>query len=132
MDAGLDQLDRLYNAPLDQFTEQAVQAHERDIVDLNKQQLDAGINANGASLGEYSSIKYKGRKKPVDLLLTGAFRGGFNVDPETGGFVVNSTDPKAAFLDKRYPDNRGLTDENTAVTAQIILPDILDDLHQYV
>lgn len=132
MDAGLDQLDRLLNAPLDTFTDRAVAVHESEIVKLNTDQLDAGINANGQSLGEYSSIKYKGRKKPVDLLLTGAFRGGFSVDPDTGGFLINTTDPKAAFLDKKYPDNRGLTDENTGTVAELILPDILDQLHEVI
>jgi hypothetical protein len=54
--------------------EKALVKNADAILDLNRQQLDRGLDAKGRSLGRYKRFSYKGRYQPVDLKLTGAWR----------------------------------------------------------
>ncbi|WP_080057185.1 hypothetical protein [Spirosoma aerolatum] len=113
MIAILDQLDRIADIDLEQVCEQTVMQHEAQITDFNRKQLDKGLRSDGSDLGQYSSIKYKGRLRPVDLDLTGAFRDSFQVDPETGGFIINATDSKTEKLQTKYgEDILGVPDQD--------------------
>lgn len=80
----------------------AIEMHENEIMDLNRQQLDKGLNAKGNSLGRYKNFKYKGRYQPVDLKLTGEFRRKFTLQSDEKQTEIFSQDRKAPWLEKRY------------------------------
>lgn len=81
---------------------EAMQEKDEQIMDLNKQQLDRGLDATGDSLGRYKNFKYKNRFQPVDLLLTGEFRRKFTLAPGKKSAEIFSQDQKTKFLEKRY------------------------------
>lgn len=129
MTAPLDQLDRLMGMPMDAILGESVERHESDIVELNLQQLDRGLDSTGKSLGQYASVKYKNRLQPVDLLDTGAFRGSFGVDTQTGGFVMNSTDSKTGFLTTRYgPDIHGVPEADKPEVGAWLADDLTNEI----
>lgn len=80
----------------------AIEKHEDDILDLNRQQLDRGLDAAGDSLGRYKNFKYKNRWQPVDLKLTGDFRRKFTLQSDEKETIIFSQDVKAPLLEKRY------------------------------
>ncbi|MEI8142833.1 MAG: hypothetical protein WCG90_08205 [Chitinophagia bacterium] len=81
---------------------EAMQEKDEQIMDLNKQQLDRGLDATDDSLGRYKNFKYKNRFQPVDLLLTGDFRKKFTLAPGKKSAEIFSQDQKSTFLEKRY------------------------------
>ncbi|MBD2705515.1 hypothetical protein IC229_33195 [Spirosoma sp. BT702] len=131
MTAALDQLDRLYALPVESIATVAVERHEDEITEFNREQLDKGLDSDGRSLGSYASRKYKGRLRPVDLLDTGAFRGSFNVDAQTGGFVVDATDSKTQKLTAKYGKAiLGVSDENKPAIGEWIKDELISEIEQ--
>ncbi len=80
----------------------AIEKHEDAIMDLNRQQLDRGLDSKGESLGRYKNFKYKDRWQPVDLKLTGDFRRKFTLQSDDKQTTIFSQDHKAPGLEKRY------------------------------
>lgn len=112
---------------MNKIIEDAMAVHEERILDLNRQQLDRGIDAKGKSLGRYANIKYKGRLQPVDLNLTGAYRKKKTLSRSKNKkeAEIFSQDPKDPILVKRYgKDIDGLTFENTKTAGEIIKPEV--------
>lgn len=104
---------------------EAMQRNEERILDLNRRQLDAGIGANGKSIGRYKNFRYKNRYEPVDLKLTGKFRNEFTLGISKKEAAIFSQDSKEAQLEKKYgKDIHGLTSTNEAVAGGIILEDM--------
>jgi hypothetical protein len=74
----LEELEKAMPEELDKL----VMENEKFILDLNKQQLFKGEDADGLSLGQYASAKYAGFKRMlnpngvVDLFLSGRFYDG--------------------------------------------------------
>jgi hypothetical protein len=94
--------DRLEKARPVQALKGALTANEEKVLDLNRQQLDKGLDSEGRSLGKYKNFKYKGRFEPVDLKLTGAFRGAFTLKIDDQQTEIFSKDAKELKLVKRY------------------------------
>lgn len=80
----------------------AISANEDRIMDLNRQQLDRGLDSEGRSLGKYANFKYKNRFQPVDLKLTGDFRNKFSLQIDDKQTEIFSQDEKETKLIKRY------------------------------
>jgi hypothetical protein len=80
----------------------AIRENEDAIMDLNKQQLDRGLSAEGKDLGKYASFSYKHRWRPVDLLKTGKFRNEFSLQINDKESEIFSQDAKEAKLKKRW------------------------------
>jgi hypothetical protein len=80
----------------------AIERHEDAIMDLNRQQLDRGLDANGKSLGRYKNFNYKGRWQPIDLKREGPFRNKFTLQSDDKETEIFSQDRKAPWLEKRY------------------------------
>jgi len=59
---------------------QALMVNDEKIFDLNRQQLDRGLDAKGQSLGDYARFSYKQRWRPIDLLKEGDWRKKFTLD----------------------------------------------------
>src|SRR5690606_4055601 len=76
----------------------AIQQNEEKILDLNRQQLDRGLDSEGKSLGRYKNFKYKNRWQPVDLKLTGDFRNKFSLQVTDKETEIFSQDVKENLL----------------------------------
>jgi hypothetical protein len=100
-------IQNLFSAPLLKMNPgkammKAIEKNEKEILDLNRQQLDRGLDADGNSLGRYKNFNYKGRWQPVDLKLTGDFRNRFTLGVDEKKTEFFSQDVKAAGLEKKY------------------------------
>jgi hypothetical protein len=81
---------------------EAIRTNEDAIMDLNKQQLDKGLDATGKDLGKYRNFSYKNRWRPVDLKLTGKFRNEFSLEVTDKGTEIFSQDSKEEKLKTQY------------------------------
>lgn len=106
----------------------AIETNEDNILDLNKAQLQAGVDADGFSLGDYSAYSTMLRKEKglqtdhIDLRDTGAFYNSQRVNQKGDSFEIVSDDPKwEEDLRPRWPDALGLTtqSEDTLTTDLI-------------
>ena len=105
---GLNQkLEALFVLPLDLMNtlpslRKAIEKNDEVLFDLNRDQLDRGLDDQDKSLGQYKNYNYKKRWAPVDLKRYNNFRGKLTLvttDTETQMF---SQDGKAAVLEKRW------------------------------
>jgi len=101
--------------------ETAVKVHADEITDLNTEQLNHGLKADGTTTGDYANIGYKGRLRPVDLYDTGDFHKSSHIEPFGKAFSLEFSDPKTEKLMNLYGDAiAGLTEENVGVAAELI------------
>jgi hypothetical protein len=106
----------------------AIERHENEIMDLNRQQLDRGLDANGDSLGRYKNFKYKNRYQPVDLKLTGEFRRKFTLQSDDKETEIFSQDLKAKWLEKRYGvDINGVPSSLIPNMQELIIDDFTEE-----
>ncbi len=97
------------------------------ILDLNRSQLEQGLNAEGKKFRPYVNKRYAEKKAGMnslpgygnpDLKLTGRFWKAFTADLKSGILDIYSTDPKAGWLEdgtvkmKAFEKIYGLTSEN--------------------
>lgn len=82
--------------------QKAIEGNKEEILDLNRQQLDRGLDSEGDSLGKYKNFRYKNRWRPVDLKLEGDFRGEMDLRTDAKGTELYSHDWKMPILEKRY------------------------------
>lgn len=129
----MKELQTIFSSPLKAIdpaalVEQALEAKQLRILNLNRSQLDRGEDAKGKSLGQYKNFKYKNRFKPVDLKLTGEFHRKLTLSRSKGNrkqAEIFSQDEKAPALEKKYgKDIMGLTEESTERAAEIIKPEL--------
>lgn len=105
----------------------AIEKHEDAIMDLNRQQLDRGLDAKGDSLGRYKNFKYKGRWQPVDLKLHNDFRRKFTLQSDDKETIIFSQDVKAPWLEKRYGvDINGVPSSLIPNMQELIEDDFVD------
>lgn len=112
---------------MNKIIEDAMAVHEERILDLNRQQLDRGLDAKGKSLGKYANFKYKNRFEPVDLKNTGEFRKKFTLSRSKNKkeAEIFSQDEKQSKLEKRYgKDIQGLNSQNMSTAGEIIKPEV--------
>ena len=100
---------------------EAMQEKDEQIIDLNHQQLDRGLDSKGNSLGRYKRFKYKNRFQPVDLKLTGDFRRKDTLAAGKKSAEIFSQDQKEPWLTKRYgKDIHGVPDQAKSNVAELI------------
>jgi len=108
----------------------AVREREAELADLNVEQLEKSKYSTGETIEpEYSSdyASFKGFKNP-DLKLTGDFHSGIFADVQGDVIEFDSTDFKASKLQGKYGDDIfGVTDEGLIETADMDLPEIIDN-----
>lgn len=100
-----------------------IKKNEQYLLDLNRLQLFAGIDADGKQLMPYQSKDYakmKGRKIP-DLYLTGALHRRMFINTEKFPLEYDSNDWKSQMLKAKYGKIFGPTKENKELAAQTIL-----------
>lgn len=106
----------------------AIEKNEDKIMDLNREQLDRGLDSAGKSLGKYANFKYKNRFQPVDLKLTGDFRDRFTLAVDDKQTIIFSQDVKDDDLRKRYGnDITGIADRDIERMQEIIEPDFINN-----
>jgi hypothetical protein len=116
-------VDPFRSLDLNKLFQNALEKSQDTVFILNYQQLDKGVDAKGKSLGRYRNFKYKNRYTPVDLLLTGAWRGKFTLGTHKDYAEVFSQDVKEDMLVKRYgKDIEGLSKQSEANLAEVIKP----------
>ena len=110
----------------DRYMDDFFKSIEPDLIDANTAQLDAGLDATGATLPPYQNPEYaamKGRTIP-DLKLNGDFWSGFVASQLKDSIKIYSTDPKNDKLVAKYGDIFGLTDRGLdRLIKDQILPD---------
>jgi len=117
----------------------AIKEHERDILDLQKEQMSAGLADQGDDIEPgyrprtIELKKAKGQETDhVTLQDTGAFYRGQYVKFAVDHFELTSRDRKRNKLVRKYHGNRGgdifgLAPESKEVLGAMILPDIQDE-----
>jgi hypothetical protein len=112
---------------------EAINENKEVVLQPNDAQLDKGLDSKGVDLGEYKNFKYKGRFRPVDLLLTGEFRDEEDVITDNTEFIYIDTDPKTESLMTRYGENIiGLPDTEFESTAQRLAPFVINQLERQI
>jgi hypothetical protein len=107
---------------------ESISKNEDAIMDLNRQQLDRGLDADGKSLGRYANFAYKGRFEPVDLKNTGDFRNKFSLQIDNKQTEIFSQDWKNDKLTKRYGKNIfGIPVPLVVNMEEIIEPDFVKE-----
>lgn len=113
--------DKLQTLDVDELVLQAIQLNEKAMVQINREQMEVGKNAEGQSIGYYRSLSYANFKKNIgsrspfripDLKLTGDFHKGMAMDVEDNKYFIYSTDDKAPDLTDRYGPIWGIAPEN--------------------
>ena len=123
---------------LDVISERALERNQSEISELNRGQLEQGITSTGGFLPDYSpvSVQMFGKPEgPIKLKDTGDYYEGIVPRFDFKSFTLNGTDEKTDMLQKKYGkygDPIGLTDESKGELAQIILPDVLDELREKI
>ena len=80
-----------------------VEQNKSFVLDLNRKQLRSGVRSDDTEVTPYyANLQYKGRRAPVDLLLTGAFYGSFKIKIGDTGFEIFATDAKDMKLRNKY------------------------------
>jgi hypothetical protein len=91
--------------------EEALVDTQSNYVELQKEQMLHGLNAEGASIGTYVNAQYASMKNSlnpipgfgkVDLKLTGQFYQDIYADARSEGIIVDSADQKSESLQQRY------------------------------
>jgi hypothetical protein len=117
----------------DKAIDDSVKLHDSEIEDLNIFQLKDGVNSDGKSIGQYSSLAYKGRLDPVDLEKDGGFYKGINAKSKGGLLEISSTDEKERILKRDWGENiLGLNVDNMHEAASYIIDDVADNLYKQI
>jgi hypothetical protein len=102
-----------------------IKDNEKEILDLNKQQLFAGVNSEGVSLGKYKNRKYAALKamlnpnRVIDLFRTGKFYERFFLRTYKLPLEIDSKDEKRNLLVARFTEKIfGLNKESQKLLAK--------------
>lgn len=109
----------------DTIAEEAVRESANKMADLNAEQINSGIKADGSYMPDYSLrsvVQYNKPYGPIRLRDTGAWQQGLRVTVQGSSVVFDSTDGKDRMLRDRYGDAiEGLSDKyaNEAIREAI-------------
>lgn len=131
-----EMLRRFEMVDLEQLTGRAMKQNEKQIVDLNKQQLDEGVDARGFRITpEYSAFTVMKKKEKgqvfdrVTLEDTGAFRNRMKLNVKQSTFEIDSDDSKTPDLKEKYSEDiLGLSDSGKKEAWVIVKPDVVQDI----
>jgi hypothetical protein len=109
----------------------AVTENRQGIAGLIREQLDDGEDGTGRSLGQYSNIKYKGYLRPVNLNLTGEWRGDIDVIADNNALNIVNLGYKTGYLVKRYTENiLKLSSESETKAAVLLEGDVVRNIEK--
>lgn len=119
-------LSRKTKAEINASITEIIRGRTKEILDMNRAQMQAGIKPDGSEIGRYQSEKYAELKGHdyVDLFLTGDMYYSMFVDVDSERIAIGADDEKTDNLLEKYGDFFGLTSENKRTLAQWIKKDI--------
>jgi hypothetical protein len=106
----------------------AVKANDKDIVELNREQMQIGQNAKGEKIGFLRSLSYAQAKidqggmapfRVPDLLNTGAFQSRMFLEVQSDEYFIGSTDSKEPDLVDKYGKIFGLVPEQQQAAKEL-------------
>lgn len=123
-------LSKITSIPIREVVDDAIAAHEPDIIAINQQQLQAGQDATGRAIAPFYApltVKIKRAKGQrtdrVTLKDTGDFYDGFYTKSAGPGRTeVSSTDKKTSDLEDKYGDVFGLSTASLSALSRRIVP----------
>lgn len=120
-----EKIDAIYNKVLFRYLN--LSSTQRKIIGYNHSQLEKGIKSDGSLITPfYASLKYKGRRAPVDLYLEGNFYRSFKIEvfENTDVYLfIFASDRKANFLKGKYDKKiLGLTENSIDLFVQNLIP----------
>lgn len=125
--------ERIRKVDVAKIIDHSIASNEHEISDLNREQLNKGLRADGKDLGEYKNIGYKGRLRPVDLRDTGAFQEKIFAVPFQDKLELIGRDDKTEMLQDKYGDDIiGLSEEALEHTTEIIKIDMVNDVRDTI
>ena len=124
---------KLDNFYLPDIFSMIIRDNEKDIVELNREQLREGKRDDGTMLPDYSpaSVAFYGKiAGPMTLLDTGDFQDAFYIDDSSTAFEIRSSDDKESMLVKEYGANIfGLAQSQRQYMAEeIIKPNLVKSI----
>lgn len=130
-------ISRVSNLSAEKLIAQAASLRKEELADLNVIQLSEGKLSTGQNISpNYESDDYAKFKKSIgsksspipDLILTGAFTEGINVDIQGNRILFDSSDEKTNHLESKYSfDIFGVTDKNLIETLDADIAKIIDN-----
>jgi hypothetical protein len=136
----INRLEKLRSEAILRIVEQAIINEQLYIIDLNREQLAAGINSLGNRITPpYTArtVAIKSEKgQPTDkvyLLDTGSWQNGFKVEVYKNKILIVSSDEKDELLQRKYGEEiEGLTDENLAEVRLEMTPFIDSEIRKFL
>lgn len=111
-------LNRIEAVDTDKIAEEAMQESAEKLADLNAEQINTGLKADGSTMPDYSFrsvFQYGKQPGPIKLRDKGDWQAGLYVKVEGSAVVFGSTDPKDDMLRQRYGDEiEGLSEKYKA------------------
>jgi hypothetical protein len=113
---------------------EVIEDNEREIAQMNVEQLQEGQRSDGSVLPNYSIAsvqKFGKRPGPMTLENTGAFYRGIRVRASKTFAEIIGTDPKTGMLEARYDLTIiGLSEDNTErLKFEILVPGLIDKIN---
>lgn len=118
-------LRRFENLDTDKIISETMEESKETLADLNAEQINTGLKADGELMPDYSIrsvVQYGKPAGPIRLRDTGAWQAGLYVTVEGDKVVFNNTDNKDQQLTERYgEDIKGLSDKykNEAIREKV-------------
>jgi len=123
-------MSRLYRAnPLANLQE-ALQNNHKEVLDINREQLEQGEDSSGKDMGFYSPMyaEYKGKSSPIDLKNTGDYHEAMYLVIDKVGTDVRDRDYKdqrlKAYVKKKTGgDPLGINPKNKGKMSDVVRPE---------
>jgi hypothetical protein len=111
-------LNRFETLDTDKVIQETMQESADTLADLNAEQINTGLKADGTEMPDYSFrsvFQYGKPPGPIRLRDTGAWQAGLYAKVQGDKVVFESTDDKDKMLTDRYGDNiKGLSEKYKA------------------
>lgn len=134
-----DILNKLKNFPSDELVRKAVEKNEKFGEDLQRDQLDDGVDSKDTPItpGYAASTRAIKRRKGqstsrVNLKDTGRFHARLKLQTRKDGYQIDGPVSPTTFLVARYGDVLGHTPKSVELMSEKIKPDLQDETHKYL
>lgn len=135
-----DLIDKLKNFPKEEMVQNAVKNNQKFVVNLNREQMLDGKDANDAPITPGYAASTKERKRrlgqptnKVTFFEQGEFHGKMFLKDDREGIEIDSNSNTTKFLVKRSgSDIFGITDKNADKIGDKILPELQRETFLYL
>lgn len=121
----INRIQKMLNS-VDDIAKEAFKQETSLMSELNRGQLDEGVDALGNNMPNYASSNKKSGK--INLFDKGDFHQGFKPLFDDEGVDMTSTDRKVSFLDPKYNTALGINEASQEVLIDKVIPVIQTEL----